>query len=224
MKHTSTRRGNTQKTNHKNNHHKVILDLIQDLPRFPFCKDKGNNIRGRWQTKSARTPLCNTGAFTLIELLVVVLIIGILAAVALPQYNKAVEKARIANAITILDSLKKGLEIYVLENGYPKDTEGYIPFLGTSGEGFPTRSLDIDVSGLTCDEQDTDGIGFCSDGHFVYIAFCNIDECGAIANQTTSEKWKEDWSTRYALSLIKNATTGQWTKRCSGNCPDNLIW
>lgn len=59
----------------------------------------------------------NTKAFTLIELLVVVLIIGILAAIALPQYEKVVERSKSAQALTLLKAVAQAQQAYLLANG-----------------------------------------------------------------------------------------------------------
>lgn len=57
------------------------------------------------------------GGFTLIELLVVVLIIGILSAIALPQYTVAVEKARAAEALQNIRTIEEQMKLYLMENG-----------------------------------------------------------------------------------------------------------
>jgi prepilin-type N-terminal cleavage/methylation domain-containing protein len=58
----------------------------------------------------------NKKAFTLIEMLVVVVIIAILAAIALPQYQKVLEKAKSAEAVTYVRALANAEKLYYLAN------------------------------------------------------------------------------------------------------------
>ena len=61
--------------------------------------------------------------FTLIEMLVVVLIIGILAGVALPQYQMAVTKAKVASILPLMRRWKDALAEYKLQHGSYKDLD-----------------------------------------------------------------------------------------------------
>lgn len=73
-------------------------------------------------------------AFTLIELLVVVLIIGILASIALPQYKKAVWKARFSEVLTTANALDKAVRLYNLSYDGSRN-----------GETLTAADLDIDA-------------------------------------------------------------------------------
>ena len=68
--------------------------------------------------------------FTLIELLVVVLIIGILAAVAVPQYKKAVYKSQYATIKHLVQSIYEAEQVYYLDHG-------------TYSENFDELGLDV---------------------------------------------------------------------------------
>ena len=68
--------------------------------------------------------------FTLMEILVAVLIIGILGAIALPQYQRAVLKSRFAALMPIAKSLADSNEVYYLDNGEYADNAQDLPIQG----------------------------------------------------------------------------------------------
>jgi len=76
--------------------------------------------------------------FTLIELLIVVAIIGILAAIAIPNFLQAQTRAKVARAISDIRNASIALETYRIDNnGYPIElTTMAIPSIWTVGVGL----------------------------------------------------------------------------------------
>ncbi len=79
--------------------------------------------------------------FTLIELLVVVLIIGILAAIAVPQYFKVVEKGRFAEATSCFSIIKGAQERYMLKYNTYTNNPNALDVSCPTGKAFQTVQI-----------------------------------------------------------------------------------
>ena len=93
----------------------------------------------------------NRKGFTLIELIMVTIILGILAAVAIPRYMTTVEKAEAAAEDAVIGSIRAGLETYateqLMDNGRRSWPTNPWDALETKPAGYTTDADDADVDG-----------------------------------------------------------------------------
>ena len=134
--------------------------------------------------------LAKQNGFTLIELLVVVLIIGILAAVALPQYQKAVDKALVSTYLPALKNIKNAQESYYLANGtYAKDL----------------TSLDIDATHICPELYAGNNMLFkCKGGGYINNAYYNPVVAGVVTLILCPSTYKEVTINNYASCAQKS--------------------
>ncbi|MGA3065315.1 MAG: prepilin-type N-terminal cleavage/methylation domain-containing protein [Tepidisphaeraceae bacterium] len=91
---------------------------------------------------SAFRPTARKG-FTLVEILIVVIILGILAAIVIPQFTNASSDARNSSLASTLQTLRSQIELYKLQHGdtLPNLVASWAPFTGTTTYGNPATTF-----------------------------------------------------------------------------------
>lgn len=119
------------------------------------------------------------------ELLIVVLIIGILSAMALPKYRRAVERARASEAVIHMATYMRLMDVYILGNGFK-----------TVQKAALLKDLDVDIP------ESTNGIRrdmYCYQNNYCYITVYDYDNY--------------EW--RLSAYRYQNSYNSRWLKYCS---------
>jgi len=96
----------------------------------------------------------NSFAFTIIELMVVVVIVGLMAAFAIPNYQKSVRKAHERDATRVGGMLHEGLQLYYArEGGFLPGIDLDLDTLNSSlGLSLNVNELEVDYDQVNADE------------------------------------------------------------------------
>ena len=180
----------------KQSHSRVFLSGIYDACSCSYEIGKSLLYKRPLRGRSPITTLGDDGlyvyerqtacGFTLIELLVVVLIIGILAAVALPQYEKAVLKSRFASIRPMITSLKNAEETFFLANGH------YTADLTELDIDHGCKVVS-DTSFIVCDKYW--GIDVINDGDNIMVMYCPNNLSSFSACNANQDFWYKIWFT-----------------------------
>ncbi len=132
--------------------------------------------------------------FTLIELLVVVLVIGILAAIALPQYQKAVEKSRLTEALHNAKLIEECFAWYQMEHGLP--SRGWV--------NLKDMNCPIEINLGEWDEDENVYIS----NNFRYSSMgCSSERCAADINRWPSYTYSLGVNTRQGNACFTELTS-----------------
>lgn len=144
-------------------------------------------------------------AFTLIELLVVVLIIGILTAIALPQYRKAVEKSRAASVLPMIRALRDSLDEQILSG----ISDNHLDYVGGTETG---KNILIAEPSCVFSEEDE----HCYGKDFSYRVWCSELGCFVAVLRRSSPEEESSYGllSRKVLTDWNDYPVGIWEGDC----------
>ena len=139
--------------------------------------------------------------FTLIELLVVVLIIGILAAIALPQYQKAVWRSRLMTDLAAVVNIRNAYEVFYLQNGrYPST----IAELQSMDIGLPSQtSVELDGDGDFVIQTSDPNVRYVADGRNYGLMYFehDVNATDAVSVQTPTHRYSDLYSAWFPMDM-----------------------